>query len=38
MVVGCRSIALMPSGIHCGRSAVDPIHIVDPNNPLRRRG
>ena len=31
-------VALLPSGIHCGRQAVDPIHIVDPNNPLRRRG
>jgi hypothetical protein len=30
--------ALLPSGLHCGRKEVDPIHIVDPNNPLRRRG
>jgi hypothetical protein len=30
--------ALLPSGIHCGRKEVDPIHIVDPRNPFGRRG
>lgn len=31
-------LALLPSGIHCGRKEVDPVHIVDPRNPLRHRG
>lgn len=31
-------LALLPSGLHCGRKEVDPIHVVDPRNPLRRRG
>jgi hypothetical protein len=30
--------ALLPSGIHCGRKEVDPIHVVDPRNPYRHRG
>lgn len=30
-------VAMLPSGIHCGRRETDPIHIVDPENPLRRR-
>jgi hypothetical protein len=30
-------IAVMPSGIHCGRRETDAVHIVDPRNPLRRR-
>jgi hypothetical protein len=31
-------LALLPTGLHCGRKEVDPIHIVDERNPLRRRG
>jgi hypothetical protein len=30
--------AILPSGIHCGRREVDPIHVVDPRNPYRHRG
>jgi hypothetical protein len=31
-------LALLPTGLHCGRKEVDSIHIVDERNPLRRRG
>jgi len=31
-------LALLPSGLHCGRKEVDPIHTVDPRNPFRHRG
>jgi hypothetical protein len=31
-------LALLPSGIHCGRKEIDPIHVVDPRNPFRHRG
>jgi hypothetical protein len=27
--------ALLPSGIHCGRKEVDPIHTVDGRNAFR---
>ena len=30
-------LALLPSGLHCGRREIDPVHIVDPRNRLRRR-
>jgi hypothetical protein len=28
-------LALLPSGIHCGRKEVDPIHTVDGRNDFR---
>jgi hypothetical protein len=31
-------LALLPTGLHCGRKEVDSIHIVDERYPLRRRG
>ena len=30
-------LALLPSGLHCGRKAVDPVHVVDARNPYRHR-
>jgi hypothetical protein len=30
-------LALLPSGLHCGRKQVDPVHIVDPRTPVRHR-
>ncbi len=28
-------LALLPSGIHCGRKEMDPIHTVDDRNAIR---